>query len=116
MNTDCYCDADLPHRRYLAIRQVAKKRYVCDECGVAILPNDRFEWSRGKWNTRWSLVRTCAFCLAQRDMIETRANCFCWLHGTLRENMADFLTEEGYKYPGLTFGLLSIELERRNAR
>jgi len=96
----CYCDYD-PPRVYRASRPLARRHHRCSECGRAIPPGERYERVEALWDGPWSTVKTCVWCLGLRDIIESRAPCFCWLHHDLVDTMVQFLRDDSGEIPGL---------------
>lgn len=83
--TECYCDYN-PAEVYWAKRPIARTIHKCNECSGTIQPSERYERVRAKWDGEMVTVNTCVYCLALRDLIESRAACFCWAHGAMIED------------------------------
>jgi len=67
---DCSCvyadDYDCPEFYHKDVRK-ARKEHVCEECRRKIMPGERYEHVRGKWDGRVDSYKTCADCLSIRD-------------------------------------------------
>lgn len=61
----------------------ARTTHICTECCRAILPGEKYEYTCGLWEGRFSTTKTCADCLSIRD------NMFCagWCYGCLLEDL-----------------------------
>lgn len=112
----CYCSGELPIV-YRAARPIARKQHKCYECGVTISAGERYEnvFAIYPGDTRGNVFKTCVHCLAVRDLVESRLQCFCWEHGNLHENVCDVLAEASWRYPGLAFAVGRIEAEKWKA-
>jgi hypothetical protein len=109
----CYCDIEPMPSMYRAMRPLARKTHRCTECGAVIHPGDRYERVTGVWDGVFDHHKTCAHCLAMRDLVESRAHCFCWTHGGLRDELWEWISEEWMRAPGLAMALGRIEIERK---
>ena len=70
--------------------QMARKRYVCGECGTQINPKQRYEHYRGVDEDGTSFTRrTCSTCLELREVF------FCegWIFGEIRERLHEHILE-----------------------
>ena len=61
--------------------QVARKSHKCSECHREILPKEKYEHLRGKWDGVIDTYKTCLECLDIRNIF------FCegWIYGGMRE-------------------------------
>ena len=68
---------------------VARKEYTCCECGMIILPGDKYEHARGKWNGSFQTFKTCATCKSIRSAF------FCngWSYGRILEDLHDHIND-----------------------
>ena len=83
----------------------ARKEYRCIECRDVIKPGDKYEYTRGLWDGRWSTFRTCILCL------RIRKDFFCsWVYGDMRQ---DFFEEYGFDYCGKWEDAEWVEKENR---
>ena len=70
--------------------QMARKRYVCGECGTQINPKQRYEHYRGVDEDGTLFTRrTCPTCLELREVF------FCegWVFGEIRESLYEYILE-----------------------
>ena len=96
---------------------VARKRHSCSECFGWIEPGESYERVWGKWDGSQDTFKTCPDCLALRDWTKAHVPCFCWQHGSLRDDARDVITDvcERNDVPGMwmEFGRLLIKGARR---
>lgn len=111
--SSCSCGYDLPDV-YRATRPVARVAHRCYECDGPIRPGERYERVGALYESEWSTYRTCCHCLGIRDLVDVSSCCFCWLHGSMLEDVLNELDENGYKMPGLgmAVGRLMVEARR----
>lgn len=109
MSYDCVCDYDPPSFYHQEIRK-ARKPHRCNECGTLILPGERYEHVRGKWEGYIDNLDTCERCLDIRQWVKNNVPCFCWAHGNMIEDAKEAVEEAHFRAPsetvGLRFGLL----------
>lgn len=116
MADTCYCDYERPDC-YWSSRPLARKEHRCEECGRRIQPGERYERVRmitrgdGPWT-----CKTCLYCLAMRDLVESRAECFCWAHGNLVEDIRGTVDNLRYEIPGLAMAVGRIAVESKRDR
>lgn len=111
----CYCDYE-PPSMYEVSTHAARKAHRCYECSRTIQPGERYEKVVGVWDGDFGTYKTCRHCLDLRKFVQERADCFCWSHGSIREDALDS-AEEHRNIPGLFFGALRREvLIRRESR
>jgi hypothetical protein len=108
---ECYCDDDDAWEFHRSKRPIATKNFKCSECSLTIHPGERYENVSGKANGKFDVFRTCCFCLAIRDLMETRIRCFCWAHEHMLEDCEEEL--EYHNPPGLKFAIGRILVEKR---
>jgi hypothetical protein len=70
---------------------IARKTYICCECGEEILPGQKYEKFRGLWEGRWGTYKTCMPCVAIRE----RCCPHGFIFGMLRETISECL---GFDY------------------
>ena len=108
---DCYCDFTLA-TAYWATRPVARTEHRCNECGHKILPGERYERVRAIHDGEPHTVRTCVHCLALRDLIESRASCWCWEHTGMIEDAKEWLSECDIPGMRMAAGRILVEAKR----
>lgn len=104
MDDACYCDYDDPPAFYHKETRKARKPHKCTECGRAIMPGERYEHIRAKWDSIPDVVRTCPRCLDLKRWVEAHVPCVCWYHHAIRDNAAEAIHEYMHECPGLWFG------------
>ena len=107
----CHCDVNQA-TVYWPSRPVARKTHRCYECGRQIRPGERYERVRGIWSDGPATFCTCVWCLAQRDRIEAAAECFCWEHGNLLDNIHCWLDDTDI--PGIRMAIGRLKIERKH--
>lgn len=112
----CDCDIGEAPSAYRATRPISKKACRCSECGEAIQRGERYERVFAIWDGEAHICKTCVYCLAARDLIESACDCFCWSHYRLLELATDRLAEIKGTRPGLAFAVGRIIIEGRRAR
>lgn len=112
--TACYCDYE-PADAYWASRPIARKAHRCDECGGKIECGERYERVRAIWDGYPDTVKTCVYCLAMRDLVESRMECFCWAHHNLLEDLIETVRDSDDIH-GLQMAVGRIMVERNHAR
>jgi hypothetical protein len=119
--TSCFCDFDPPSFYSRAIHK-ARKEHQCEECGGQIKSGERYEYVSGKWDGSVDQFRTCERCFDIRQWVQNNVPCFCWAHGSMKEDAQMALDEAVYRAPqetvGLRFGLLRrfALLDRHNGK
>ena len=120
--TDCYCDYDAPEFNSTHIR-TARKKHRCGECGVDILPGEKYEHVFGKWDGSVATFKTCEHCHDLRMWTLNNIPCFCWSYGNLHEDAMNAIEYARQSSPeetaGLMFGILRrlvIIRRQRNAK
>lgn len=108
---DCFCDFADPPEFYHQATPMARKSHKCYECGCEITKGERYERVRAKWDCQVSTIKTCPDCVAVRDAMEDMP-CFCWLHGSLLDDVDDQFQEAEFS-PGLRFNLLRLVAAHR---
>lgn len=103
MSYDCVCDYDPPSFYHQEIRK-ARKPHKCNECGTPILPGERYEHVRAKWDYVDNLD-TCERCLDIRQWVKNNVPCFCWAHGNMIEDAKEAVEEAHFRAPSETVGL-----------
>ena len=88
----CVCDWD-PAEAYCKTTVVARKRHSCSECFGWIEPGESYERVWGKWDGSQDTFKTCPDCLALRDWTKAHVPCFCWQHGSLRDDAREVITD-----------------------
>jgi len=110
----CYCGYERPEV-YRATRPIARKDHRCSECGGKIAQGERYENVFGVWDGYPDLIKTCVYCLAARDLVESRIECFCWEHNNLLENIIETIRDSN-DTPGLQMAVGRILIEGKRAR
>lgn len=114
---DCYCDYDgEPPAVYRAKLMTARKQRKCNECGVQILPGERYENVFGVWEGKGETFGTCHRCLALREWVQAHVPCVCWAHGNAQEDLMEIARECSYDAPGLLFGAYRRQIAIDRAR
>lgn len=118
MSIDCYCDYD-PAEFYCRRTRKAQKTHRCEECSRPILLGEQYEHVVGKWVGSMSTFKTCRYCVSMRDFMRNSVPCFCWAHGSMRDDLRQAL-EGAYgrardDVRGLAFRIGRIEVERKRA-
>ena len=112
----CACDWD-PAEAYCKTTVVARKRHSCSECFGWIEPGESYERVWGKWDGSQDTFKTCPDCLALRDWTKAHVPCFCWQHGSLRDDAREVIADvcDRNDVPGMwmEFGRLLIKGARR---
>jgi len=118
MISDCYCDFDFAEilRSYNATRPIARKEHICEECGRKIRPGERYEHVSGVCDQGWKTFKTCIYCLGLRDTAESRIECLCWAHGTMREDVIESVRDVAFRIPGLSMAIGRWIVEGRRNR
>lgn len=111
--TACYCDYD-PAEAYWATRPIARKEHQCDECNRQIKPGERYERVRMIGDGCPATAKTCVYCLAMRDLVESRIDCFCWVHYAMLEDLTETV-KNCDNIPGLHMALGRIVMEKKRA-
>lgn len=108
MSYDCVCDYDAPSF-YVAEVRTARKTHKCEECRNLILPGDKYEHVRGKWDYV-DTFKTCSHCVDLRTWTKNNVPCLCWAHGNLLDDCREAVQEAAWRAPeetaGLRFGFL----------
>lgn len=115
MSIDCFCDYE-PASFYIKFTRKARKAHRCEECSRPILPGEKYELATGKWD--WiSTFKTCQHCVSMRDFMRNSVPCFCWAHGSMRDDLREAM-EDAYgrareEVRGLAFRIGRMEVARR---
>lgn len=120
MSADCYCDFDPPtiyRRRVVRARKV----YRCEECTNRIQVGEQHEYVFSVYDGYADQFRTCSDCTDLRTWVKNNVPCFCWCHGSMRDDAREAIDEATWRAPdetrGLRFGFLRLqkrqELNRR---
>lgn len=118
---ECWCDYDPPEFYHKETRK-ARTAKTCFECCGPIVPGERYEHVRGKWDGCLDTFRTCDRCLELRDYVEGNVPCVCWMHGEMfncaREAIDDAIDRAPQETAGLLFGFLRrrVQIQRHNKR
>jgi len=64
----------------------AKKIHKCCECKEYILPGQKYEVVKGKWDGQFDTFKTCLPCRTIRQ-----EHCSWWVYGNLREDLRECL-------------------------
>ncbi len=102
--SSCYCDYDMPAFSCREIR-TARKPHQCEECGIRIMPGQRYEYISGKWADYISSVKVCEACHDLRMWVSNNVPCFCWAFGHMHEDAQEAIAEAQYRAPAETVGL-----------
>lgn len=115
---DCYCDYDAPVF-YWQRPVKARKPHRCEECCRTIRPGERYELTTGKWpdDDHLGTYKTCHHCVDMRQFVKNSVPCFCWSHGSLRDDIRETVREAywraGSEICGFGFRLGRMEIARR---
>lgn len=114
---DCYCDYDPPTFFQKRLVQAARSNHKCSECGRTIYGGEPYEYVSGKWDDLFARFYTCSDCVSLRTWGEEAVPCFCWAHGSLRDDLAEMVENYRSEVPGFYFeyGRLIIKARRRRA-
>lgn len=77
---------DDPECREVHTRRAAKA-HRCGECLRAVQPGETYEIVKGRWDSHWSIYRTCAHCAAAREWLS--AVCRGWVYGAVHEDLVE---------------------------
>lgn len=118
MSIDCYCDYD-PAEFYSRRTRKARRLHRCEECSRSIQPGEQYEYVSGKWDGWISEFKTCQYCVSMRDFMHNSVPCFCWAHGSMRDDLRDAM-DDAYgrareEVRGLAFRIGRMEVARRTA-
>lgn len=111
MSYDCACNYDSPEFYHREIRK-ARKQHQCEECSGYILPGERYEHVRGKWNGDVDTFKTCERCVDLRTWVKNNVPCLCWAHGNGTEDCREAVEEAVFRAPAETSGLMFGFLRR----
>ena len=64
VEVDCNGDAPLIHKAKIV---KARKDHQCCECYKKIIPGEKYEYVKGKWNFGFAVHKTCLDCKSIRD-------------------------------------------------
>ena len=110
----CWCDPGPVAEFYIKFTRKARKTHKCYECGMPIKIGEKYEHVRAKWEGQIATVKTCADCVEIRDALD-EMECFCWLHGSLMEDVQTQF-QEAFFCAGLRFDYLRILARHRYRR
>jgi len=68
----------------------ARKKHKCSECGGEIVPGTKYEAFFGVWDGDPQSYKTCADCLALRDMFFTSGYCYGFIWEDFRNYVDEF--------------------------
>lgn len=105
MTIDCYCDYD-PPQFWAVSYPKARKGHQCEECGVKILPGEKYERVSGMWDNSISVFCTCERCHDIRVWLKNNLPCFCWAHGGMFEDAVEDIRYAQRRAPEEAAGLL----------
>ena len=90
---DCIClyIDESPAELHTSVDRTAKKEHKCCECGRPILPGEKYEYVKGKWEGEFTQFKTCWICKTIR---EDFFNCGFY-YGQLWEDLYDAFAEYG---------------------
>lgn len=111
MSTNCYCDYDTPELYIKEIR-TARKQHRCYECRGTILPGEKYEHVRGKWEGEMGSFKTCQHCIDLRTWTKNNVPCLCWAHGSIQDDCREAIEDARYRAPRETAGLMFGFLRR----
>ena len=80
----CHCDHDPPEFFFTSLVR-GRRTHRCCECLATISVGQRHEVSRGKWDGRFEVFRTCEDCLQVRAVMKLE----CWAFGELYEEAVE---------------------------
>ena len=107
----CFCDSGPVPEFYIKTTPKARKKHKCYECGMPIAVGEQYESVRAKWEGEVKVVKTCPDCVEIRDALD-EMECFCWLHGSLMEDVQTQF-QEAFFCPGLRFDYLRLLAKHR---
>lgn len=116
MSYDCWCDYDNAPEFYHAAISTARKPHRCEECSGRILPGEKYEAVRAKWDGSVSTVKTCQHCVDLRTWVKNNVPCLCIVHGNQDEECQLAIESAVYRAPEETRGLQFGYLRRRVLR
>jgi len=102
---ECYCESSSPDFYHKTMR-TARKKHTCYECGCKINPGENYEDLWASWDSDPCKIRTCIDCTTIRDAL-SEMGCFCWLHGSLLDDIALQFQEANFT-PGLRYAYLRL--------
>jgi len=108
----CYCDWGIECSVYNKTRPIAKKDHRCSECASDIKKGERYERVFGVWEGYPNTYKTCVNCLVVRDSITAVADCFCWQHEGLFENISEWLESVRLK-AGVRFSIYRLLVDHK---
>lgn len=109
----CDCGHDMPTVHHASMR-TAREQHQCGECGVGIMPGERYEHVWGVWDGIPETQKTCARCLDLRDWVTAHVPCVCWQYGNMRDDVMSAIDDYSpSETPGLRFGALRREVAIR---
>lgn len=115
MSYSCVCDYD-PATFYTKRRvRAARSIHRCEECGRTIYRGEPYEYVVGQWDDIFGVFHTCVDCVALRDWAVDAVPCFCWGHGSLRDDVREMVLYYSSEIPGffVEYGRLVIKARRR---
>lgn len=113
MSIDCYCDfepADF-HREQI---RTARKAHRCYECSGLIAPGEKYEHVTGKWDGGpIDTFKTCERCYDLRTWVKNNVPCFCWYHGSMKDDAEETINDAAWRAKGEAVGLRFGFLRRK---
>jgi hypothetical protein len=115
--SDCYCDYE-PAQFYRGKVAKAKIPHKCDECCRTIAPGESYERVFYKWDGITGTSRTCSHCLDIRQFVKNSVPCFCWYHGSMRDDAMEAVRDAYWRASDevrglfVGFGRLVIKADR----
>lgn len=88
----CMIDGAEPYYPYTTKQSIARKEHVCDECGRAIAPGERYERMTGMLERQWDTAKTCSHCIWARDWLTGECGGYC--HYGVLEDLEEHWTSE----------------------
>lgn len=115
MSYSCDCDYDPPTFYFKRRVRAARSNHRCEECGRTIYAGESYEYVVGYWGDIFGAFHTCDDCAALRDWAVSAVPCFCWAHGSLRDDIKDMVEYYSHEIPGffVEYGRLVIKARRR---
>jgi hypothetical protein len=115
VSIDCFCDYNVPEFYIKEIRR-ARKEHKCYECRGRILPGEKYEYVRGKWEGEMDSFKTCQHCVDLKTWTNNNVPCLCWAHGNIQDDCREAIEDACYRAPnetvGLRFGFLRRVVKR----
>lgn len=99
MSISCSCGAEgLEPLIFSCTTPKARRSHTCCECSETIVPGERYELFKGRWDDGWETYKTCSVCVRIRDQLCSDGFVFRGLREAIWDRLGvDYVTGDVYE-------------------